>query len=94
MRSDGAPAAYEMVYEYETPDDHTNGGWRYKDYNSIIFAIDDNPYLKEETFTLKKIPTGFFANSKKPQIEYAEQTVYELQEIFNKPVLEKRKLYR
>ena len=86
--------AYEMIYEYEHPDDHTNGGWRYKDLNSIVFAIDDNPYLKEETFTLKKIPTGFFANSKKPQIEYAEQTVNELKDIFNKPVLEKRKLHR
>ena len=83
--------AYEMIYEYEAPDDHTNGGWKYTNHNSIILAID-NPYLKEETFTLNRIPTGFFASSKKPQIEYSEQTVKELQEIFQKPVLGKRKV--
>ncbi len=85
--------AYEMIYEYDTPSDSNNGGWRYINLNSIVLPID-NPYLKEETFTLKKIPTDFFANSKKPQIEYAEQTVNELQEIFQKPVLEHRKLHR
>lgn len=84
--------AYEKIYEYDAPSDHSNGGWRYVDNNSIVLAID-NPYLKEETFTLKKIPTNFFANSKKPQIEYAEQTVKELQAIFNKPVLESRRVY-
>ena len=85
--------AYEMIYEYDTPSDSNNGGWRYTNRNSIILPID-NPYLKEETFTLKKIPTDFFANSKKPQIEYAEQTVNELQVIFQKPVLGKRKMRR
>jgi hypothetical protein len=85
--------AYELIYEYETPYDDTSGGWKYTNQNSIILAID-NPYLKEETFTLNKIPTNFFASSKKPQIEYAEQTVNELQEIFNKPVLASRKVRR
>ena len=86
--------AYELIYEYETPNDNTSGGWKYTGHNSVIFAIDDNPYLKEETFTLKHIPTKLFESSKKPQNEYAEQTVKELQEIFNKPVLEKRVLHR
>ncbi len=85
--------AYEMVYEYVTPNDDNNGGWTYENYNSIIFAID-NPYLKEETFALAKVPTKFFESSKKPQNEYAEQTVKELSEIFNAPVLESRKLHR
>jgi hypothetical protein len=83
--------AFEMIYEYETPYDDTSGGWKYTGYNSIILAID-NPYLKEETFTLKHIPTKLFESSKKPQNEYSEQMVKELQEIFNKPVLESRKL--
>ena len=85
--------AYEMIYEYDYPTDNDNGGWRYTNRNSIILAID-NPYLREETFTLKEIPTKFFANSKKPQIEYAEQKVNELHEIFDKPILDRRKMRR
>ena len=85
--------AYELIFEYYTPDENNSGGWTYMNHNSIVLAIDD-PYLKEETFTLKKISTKLLENSQKPQIEYAKQTVKELQEIFNAPILEKRKLYR
>lgn len=80
---------YEKIYEY-TPDSE-GGAWIYSRDNSIILAID-NPYLREETFTLKRIPTDFFANSPKIQVEYAEQTVRELQGIFNKPIMESRKV--
>ena len=84
---------YEMVYEYDDgTSDQSIGRWRYTNYNTIVFAIDDK-YLKEEVFTLQIIPTKVFSNSKKPQIENAEQTVKELQEIFNKPVLPVRKLH-
>ena len=85
--------AYEMIYEYDIPSDETNGGWRYTTDNSIVFAID-NPYFREETFTLKHITTGFFESSKAPQIAYAEQTVKELQAIFNMPIMESRKVRR
>lgn len=85
--------AYELVFEYEIETENSSGGWTYTKLNSIILAID-NPYLKEETFMLKKIPTKLLESSQKPQIEYAKQTVKELQEIFNAPVMEKRKLYR
>ncbi|MCR4815138.1 MAG: hypothetical protein K5879_09975 [Lachnospiraceae bacterium] len=81
--------AYEMIYEYDSSGDHSE--WRYTRNNSIVLAID-NPYLKEETFRLKGVPSAFFASSKKTQNDYSEQIVNELQEIFKKPVLEKRKL--
>jgi len=81
--------AYEMIYEYDSSGDHSE--WRYTRNNSIVLAID-NPYLKEETFRLKGVPTAFFASSKKTQNDYSEQIVNELQEIFKKPVFEKRKL--
>ena len=86
---------YEMVYEYEEGyGEDSISKWVYKDTNTIVLAIEDK-YLKEEVFTLNKVPTetGWFANTKKPQIDYAEQTVKELQEIFNKPVLPARKLH-
>ena len=84
-----------MVYEYEEGyGEDSISKWVYKDTNTIVLAIEDK-YLKEEVFTLNKVPTetGWFANTKKPQIDYAEQTVKELQEIFNKPVLPARKLH-
>ena len=86
---------YEMVYEYEQGyGEDSVSKWEYKDTNTIVLAIEDK-YLKEEVFTLNKVPTetGWFANTKKPQIDYAEQTVKELQELFNKPALPARKLH-
>jgi hypothetical protein len=85
--------AYEMIYEYDTPSESDSGGWRYTYHNSLVFALD-HPYLNAETLTLKQIPTKFFSISKKPQLEYAEQTVNELHEIFNTPVLPFRKVHR
>ena len=85
--------AYEMVYEYETGDENTRGGWKYRN-NTIVFALNDNPYLNAEAFSLKSVPTKLFGSSKKPQNEYAEQMVKELEAIFKAPVLESRKLHR
>ena len=82
-----------MVYEYETGDEHTNGGWKYRN-NTIVFALNDNPYLNAEAFSLKNVPTKLFGSSQKPQNEYAEQMVKELEAIFKAPVLESRKLHR
>ena len=93
--SDVKGICYEMVYEYEEGyGEDSISRWKYTDTNTIVLAIEDK-YLKEEVFVLDKVPTasGLFANTKKPQIEYAEQTVKELQEIFNKPVLPFRKLH-
>ena len=39
---------------------------------------------------LKEIPAKGSSNHKKAQIGYAEQTVKELQEIFDKPVMESK----
>ena len=85
--------AYEMIYEYAPPNEDGNGRWNYMFCNSIILAID-NPYLGEETFTLKELKGKKFESYQNIQIKYAEQTVKELQEIFNAPVMEKRILYR
>lgn len=85
---------YEMVYEYdEGYGEDSISRWKYTNSNAIVLTIDDK-YLTEEVFTITSIPTKFFASSKKPQIEYAEQTLKELQEIFNKPILPVRKLHR
>jgi hypothetical protein len=86
---------YEMVYEYEQGyGEDSISKWEYTKTNTIVLTIDDK-YLTEEVFTLTSIPTKLFANSKKPQIEYSEQTIKELQEIFvNATVLPMRKLHR
>ena len=50
---------------------------------SYLTMIDD-------LFMLKEIPAKGSSNHKKAQIGYAEQTVKELQEIFDKPVMESK----
>ena len=92
--SDVQGICYEMVYEYNShsEDEYAFGRYEYKKINTIVLAIEDK-YLTEEIFTLKKISTKLLANDKKPQIEYAEKTVNELHEIFDKPILPVRKLH-
>ena len=80
---------YEKIYDYDPGDDTHSAKLRYTEKNTILLVIN-NPYLKEEVFMLKEIPAKGSSNHKKAQIGYAEQTVKELQEIFDKPVMESK----
>lgn len=84
---------YEMIYEWrdDYSSDSTGGYYSYTNTNTIVVAIEDK-YITEEMFVLKQIPTKFLENSKKPQIDYAENTLNELHEIFDKPILPVRKI--